>query len=204
MCPVVDVNHDGVDEILWGERCIEIQFGKQLFCADETTYCGHSDIIMSTLVFICHYADAGNTGFAMDMSHFFTDVRQKLKLSFHIDALFIIGVVVDEITSLNVSYESGVYALQNHMLRSNDDSPVNAQRCLEVKSTTKPCDYSLAMEMQLIKFAQEKKYNSIHGYHYPAFHRFYRIDITFSYSVFHHRRFHNELFRYYQEAFEPL
>jgi len=46
MCPVVDVNHDGVDEILWGERCIEIQFGKQLFCADETTYCGHSDIIM--------------------------------------------------------------------------------------------------------------------------------------------------------------
>jgi|GEM_PF-2535375 len=120
------------------------------------------EIDMSTLVFICHYADAGNTGFAMDMSHFFTDVRQKLKLSFHIDALFIIGVVVDEITSLNVSYESGVYALQNHMLRSNDDSPVNAQRCLEVKSTTKPCDYSLAMEMQLIKFAQEKKYNSIH------------------------------------------
>ena len=45
MSPIVDINNDGVDELLWGERCIELDKGKMLFCADEETWNGHSDII---------------------------------------------------------------------------------------------------------------------------------------------------------------
>lgn len=44
MCPIIDLNADGVDELLWGERCIDLETGRQLFCADEETYHGHSDI----------------------------------------------------------------------------------------------------------------------------------------------------------------
>jgi len=43
--PVLDLNHDGVDELLWGERCIELDTGRELFCADRALYRGHSDII---------------------------------------------------------------------------------------------------------------------------------------------------------------
>ena len=43
--PVVHINSDGVDDLLWGERCIELDKGTQLFCADESTWEGHSDII---------------------------------------------------------------------------------------------------------------------------------------------------------------
>jgi len=49
MCPVVDLNHDGVDEFLWGERCISIADGRELFCADRDTYRGHSDIVLPVL-----------------------------------------------------------------------------------------------------------------------------------------------------------
>ena len=45
MHPVVDINQDGVDEWMWGERCIEIDGGRELFCADGDTYSGHSDTI---------------------------------------------------------------------------------------------------------------------------------------------------------------
>ncbi len=45
MSPIVDINNDGVDELLWGERCIELDKGKLLFCADEENWTGHSDII---------------------------------------------------------------------------------------------------------------------------------------------------------------
>jgi len=45
MAPVVDLNDDGVDELLWGERCIELDGGRELFCCDRETYRGHSDII---------------------------------------------------------------------------------------------------------------------------------------------------------------
>ena len=44
-CPIVDLNDDGVDEIMWGERCIELDGGRELFCADRDVYRGHSDII---------------------------------------------------------------------------------------------------------------------------------------------------------------
>jgi WD40 repeat protein len=43
--PVVDINNNGVDALFWGERLIELDTGEQLFCADEDTWEGHSDII---------------------------------------------------------------------------------------------------------------------------------------------------------------
>lgn len=49
MCPVVDIDSDGVDEILWGERCIELDTGKELFCADRDAYRGHSDVVQPVL-----------------------------------------------------------------------------------------------------------------------------------------------------------
>ena len=49
MSAVVDINHDGIDEIMWGERCIEMDTGKQLFCADQDTWNGHSDIVQPVL-----------------------------------------------------------------------------------------------------------------------------------------------------------
>ncbi len=45
MAPVVDLNDDGVDELLWGERCIELDGGRELFCCDRDSYRGHSDIV---------------------------------------------------------------------------------------------------------------------------------------------------------------
>ncbi|HBC88365.1 MAG TPA: polysaccharide lyase 11 [Lentisphaeria bacterium] len=45
MHPIVDINSDGVDELMWGERCLSIDNGKELFCFDSENYCGHSDII---------------------------------------------------------------------------------------------------------------------------------------------------------------
>ena len=49
MCPVVDIDHDGSDEILWGERCISLETGEELFCADQDSYRGHSDVIAPIL-----------------------------------------------------------------------------------------------------------------------------------------------------------
>ncbi|NLF29808.1 MAG: polysaccharide lyase 11 [Planctomycetes bacterium] len=45
MCPVVDLNQDGTDELMWGERCIELDRGTELFCADRDAYRGHSDVV---------------------------------------------------------------------------------------------------------------------------------------------------------------
>jgi len=49
MSPVVDLNNDGVDELLWGERCIELDAGRELFCADRDSYRGHSDVIQPVM-----------------------------------------------------------------------------------------------------------------------------------------------------------
>ena len=43
--PIFDINQDGVDEFLWGERCIEVDTGREVFCADKDTWHGHSDMI---------------------------------------------------------------------------------------------------------------------------------------------------------------
>jgi hypothetical protein len=49
MCPVLDINNDGSDELFWGERCISLDTGKELFCADRDSYRGHSDVIQPIL-----------------------------------------------------------------------------------------------------------------------------------------------------------
>jgi len=49
MAPVVDLDGDGIEEVLWGERCIELDAGRELFCADRDLYRGHSDIIQPVL-----------------------------------------------------------------------------------------------------------------------------------------------------------
>ena len=46
LCPVLDFNDDGVDELFWGERLISLKDGHQLFCGDEGLYRGHSDIVL--------------------------------------------------------------------------------------------------------------------------------------------------------------
>jgi hypothetical protein len=43
--PVLDINNDGIDEFLWGERCIEVNTGCEIFCADRATWRGHSDMV---------------------------------------------------------------------------------------------------------------------------------------------------------------
>jgi hypothetical protein len=47
--PVVDLNHDGIDELMWGERCIELDQGREVFVADGDSWEGHSDIIQPVL-----------------------------------------------------------------------------------------------------------------------------------------------------------
>lgn len=45
MLTFVDINHDGIDEVMWGERCVSMDTGEELFCCDRDSYRGHSDII---------------------------------------------------------------------------------------------------------------------------------------------------------------
>ena len=43
---VYDFNNDGIDEIYYGERIISLETGKDLYCCDEDTFTGHSDIVL--------------------------------------------------------------------------------------------------------------------------------------------------------------
>ena len=45
MCPVLDIDDDGKDEIMWGERCINMEDGSYQFIAAKETWNGHSDIV---------------------------------------------------------------------------------------------------------------------------------------------------------------
>lgn len=49
MSPIVDFDGDGVEEVLWGERLIELETGKQKFCGDCDSHDGHSDVIQPFL-----------------------------------------------------------------------------------------------------------------------------------------------------------
>ncbi len=46
LCPILDFNEDGVDEIFWGERLLSIDDGHELFCGDKGKYFGHSDVVL--------------------------------------------------------------------------------------------------------------------------------------------------------------
>lgn len=46
--PVIDINGDGVDELLWGERVISLDDGRELFDY-APDYTGHSDVIIPFL-----------------------------------------------------------------------------------------------------------------------------------------------------------
>ena len=46
LCPILDFDDDGVDEMFWGERLISLDDGHELFCGDKGKYIGHSDIVM--------------------------------------------------------------------------------------------------------------------------------------------------------------
>ena len=46
LCPILDFDEDGVDEMFWGERLISLDDGHELFCGDKGKYFGHSDIVM--------------------------------------------------------------------------------------------------------------------------------------------------------------
>ena len=46
LCPVLDFDRDGVDELFWGERLISLEDGHELFCADKGRYLGHSDVVV--------------------------------------------------------------------------------------------------------------------------------------------------------------
>jgi len=45
LCPILDFNDDGIDEMFWGERLISLDDGRELFCGDKGKYFGHSDIV---------------------------------------------------------------------------------------------------------------------------------------------------------------
>ncbi|MGI5893886.1 MAG: hypothetical protein ACOX6P_04755 [Candidatus Merdivicinus sp.] len=45
LCPVLDFNEDGIDELFWGERLLSLDDGHEVFCGDREKYRGHSDIV---------------------------------------------------------------------------------------------------------------------------------------------------------------
>ena len=42
--PIVDINMDNIDEVLWGERCISLHDGHEIFCIERESWNGHSDM----------------------------------------------------------------------------------------------------------------------------------------------------------------
>lgn len=47
--PVIDIDGDGSDELLWGERLIDIDTGDEVWCADRDTWEGHTDVVQPVL-----------------------------------------------------------------------------------------------------------------------------------------------------------
>ena len=45
MTPVADIDGDGDDELMWGERCLSLRDGREKWCADRDSYRGHSDVV---------------------------------------------------------------------------------------------------------------------------------------------------------------
>jgi hypothetical protein len=43
--PIIDTNNDGIDEVLIGERCIDLDKGSELFIMDHNQWDNHSDVV---------------------------------------------------------------------------------------------------------------------------------------------------------------
>ena len=66
MCPVVDLDGNGDEVVLWGERAIQVRDGVQRWCADRYEYQGHTDIVQpfrsadgTWRIFTCRESDPG-------------------------------------------------------------------------------------------------------------------------------------------------
>jgi hypothetical protein len=46
MCALSNFDQDGDMEVMWGERCIRLRDGQEIFCADRDSYHGHSDVAL--------------------------------------------------------------------------------------------------------------------------------------------------------------
>lgn len=44
--PVIDINQDGIDEVLFGEHLMSLDTGEDLFCLDKDSFFGHSDVVL--------------------------------------------------------------------------------------------------------------------------------------------------------------
>ena len=44
--PIIDIDHDGKEEFMYGERCISFDTGKELFVLDGNTWNDHSDVVL--------------------------------------------------------------------------------------------------------------------------------------------------------------
>lgn len=44
MCAISDMNQDGIQEIMYGERCLELDKGTDVFNTDNNKFSGHSDV----------------------------------------------------------------------------------------------------------------------------------------------------------------
>lgn len=42
--PIVDIDGDGCDEVMWGERCLSLHDGAEKFCIEKESWNGHSDM----------------------------------------------------------------------------------------------------------------------------------------------------------------
>jgi len=47
--PVVDIDHDGADEVFLGERAVSLRDGREVLCAGRDRWTGHSDIVQPVL-----------------------------------------------------------------------------------------------------------------------------------------------------------
>jgi len=73
MFPVVDLDGDGRDELLWGERCIDVDTGRDIWVGDLDGWRGHSDVIQPTrdadsgrwVVYTCREAHPPNGAVVM-------------------------------------------------------------------------------------------------------------------------------------------
>ncbi len=116
MCPVIDIDFDNKDELLWGERCINIEDGSYQWIADKKVYNGHSDVIQPTLnrktgkwsVFTCR--ESGDKGEIKPRVVMFNDRGKRLwtDLDFgHMDMGWTAQVNTDSVKTIAYTMSRG-------------------------------------------------------------------------------------------------